>query len=779
MEAVNEVIHEIVSHSDSHHDNCDQQSGLDYLFCELHNLIANIFHNHSDSNLAIQEASNATEINSAVAVHDDTPSESIIAPPAEDSYFFRSYYSTASAENSANNIAENIIDDAPEATQFSINHAKFGFNWNAVTDSNTASNSSHLIQFLVSIPLQLPAVYYQVDSFIQSAIKNYVNTNLSLPLLASPDTAQHYSIEFHYYSTIEWPFNFELFSIWSLLFFVALFSSIYALIYFFFLIEKPRVYSATSVPVDNIIRRILEDENSVFRRAINKYYYFTPYLFNGHAQTAFSAKGGKLLNTPLVEYEREILPVSTADPLLYNGEIALDWCVYPCPKKPYTNLTPTIVILHGLAGGSAEHYIKNQIFWLISRLSVRCVVINQRGCGGQNLSSPQAYCGAYTEDTAQAIAHISQRLPHSRLFALGFSLGANLLTKYCGEMGDNSKLTAAVALGNPFDFLLCSKMLEYTWFRRNFYSKGLCANMIKLFSGHREVFSQDSRIDFKKLLQCKLLREFDTELTAKTFNYYSCDHYYREATSAAYLPLIKVPFLALNARDDPISNEVCLPLEEIKAASSCILLTTAQGGHSMDWFEGFFSRKSYATRITNAFLKQAIDCTAQGEQGLEVFEVAQPPPLIQADSYEHSSEHNSSPNSHRLSNIYNLLNQLSQHNQSLGNANGELYTDEDNNSTRRSDILHASSILHSDENLNESKYQDPNNSHKVNSSLAAAELEREEMLNHHLNSILKTIDDIQNTSNLQESMQEAAVNTSLDKMIAAMNRTKRALLQTS
>src|SRR5690606_28807808 len=150
----------------------------------------------------------------------------------------------------------------------------------------------------------------------------------------------------------------------------------------------------------------------------------------------------------------------------------------------FTDRTPTVLILHGLAGGGSEHYVKNLCFHLSSTRGFRCVVFNARGCGGSKLRNGQLYCGAYTDDLRQVVASLRARLPNAPLLAVGFSLGANILTKFAGEegaLGRAAPFEALVALANPFDFLLSSKFLERNCFMRRVYSANLAANLVALF----------------------------------------------------------------------------------------------------------------------------------------------------------------------------------------------------------------------------------------------------------------------------------------------------------
>jgi uncharacterized protein len=60
--------------------------------------------------------------------------------------------------------------------------------------------------------------------------------------------------------------------------------------------------------------------------------------------------------------------------------------------------------------------------------------------------------------------------------------------------------------------------------------------------------------------------------------------YYRDASSSDSLLAIRIPFLALHARDDPIAVDEALPRNEIAQSPYGVLCTTSLGGH-LSWFE--------------------------------------------------------------------------------------------------------------------------------------------------------------------------------------------------
>ena len=63
-----------------------------------------------------------------------------------------------------------------------------------------------------------------------------------------------------------------------------------------------------------------------------------------------------------------------------------------------------------------------------------------------------------------------------KLFAVGYSLGANVLGKYIGEEGEKCILKAACCINSPLDLLEFTKSIKNTNF--GFFSRFL-ANSIK------------------------------------------------------------------------------------------------------------------------------------------------------------------------------------------------------------------------------------------------------------------------------------------------------------
>ena len=177
-------------------------------------------------------------------------------------------------------------------------------------------------------------------------------------------------------------------------------------------------------------------------------YLTTPYnlpyvLNNGHVETILAAL---LRRKPHLLYDRELLHMPD------GGVVALDTEDLPeAQKLPPT--APVLLLLPGLTGGSEDSYVQHAVVHA-RRAGIRAVVFNSRGTSDSPVTTAQFYSASFTEDLRCVVAHVASTLPPGvPLFAAGWSLGANILTRYLGEEGEQTPLAAAVAMCNPFNLV--------------------------------------------------------------------------------------------------------------------------------------------------------------------------------------------------------------------------------------------------------------------------------------------------------------------------------------
>ncbi|KAH9883021.1 hypothetical protein J1614_000388 [Plenodomus biglobosus] len=323
-----------------------------------------------------------------------------------------------------------------------------------------------------------------------------------------------------------------------------------------------------------------------------------PFLFNGHLQTMYTAVKDP---GPPIYYKRQIF---SSDHSVYPGTFAVDFVVSkeegekatsstPNPDLPErtTNFTPSewssipsndtspmIIALHGLTGGSHEVYLRETIAPLTASGWSACVV-NGRGCALSKITTPQLFNSRATWDVRQTIKYLREIFPNRPFYAVGFSLGANILTNYCSEEGDSCVLRAAVACCNPWNLEMCNTELQKTWLGLEVYARTMGKNLMGLFERHREMILQIEGVDEEKVRASRYIHEFDRNVQCPTWGYPSEGAYYRDSQSVDALLGVRIPFLGINAEDDPISSKAAIPFQEFKHNPYALLCTTNWGGH--------------------------------------------------------------------------------------------------------------------------------------------------------------------------------------------------------
>ncbi|OJJ81936.1 putative hydrolase, alpha/beta fold family [Aspergillus glaucus CBS 516.65] len=355
-----------------------------------------------------------------------------------------------------------------------------------------------------------------------------------------------------------------------------------------------------------------------------------PFLFNGHLQTAYTAI--KYDGVP-VYYKRTMFE---SDSPAFSGQFAMDFVVepYEMPKDdvlidserkytqpsglpvrtsffsedevtalPSDDTKPMLVTLHGLSGGSHEIYLRHVLHPLIADGNWEACVVNSRGCAQTKISTGVLYNARATWDLRQAIKWLRKTYPNRPLFGIGFSLGANILANYLGEEGEACELKAAVLCGSPWNLEVCSLNLKRTWLGMEVYSKTMGSSMKRLFEQHVDAIKKNPRVDIEAVRRITYLHEFDQAIQCPTWGYPTEGAYYRDAATTDSLLAIRIPFLAIQAEDDPIACREGLPFSEIQRTPYGVMMTTSWGGH-LGWYE-LGGERWFVKPVNNFFNKMA------------------------------------------------------------------------------------------------------------------------------------------------------------------------------
>lgn len=215
------------------------------------------------------------------------------------------------------------------------------------------------------------------------------------------------------------------------------------------------------------------------------------------------------------------------------------------------------------------------------KAGIRAIVFNSRATSDSPVTTAQFYSASWTGDMRDVVKHVAAKYPSSRIFAAGWSLGANILTRYLGEEGDKCIVEAAAALCNPFNLTVSDQNFQ-KWFNR-LYDFNLAKSLRRIYKNHHHLFveaaARGDQYDPERALNAKTIRDFDDAITRISFGWDSVDQYYAQSSSSLSVPFVKVPLLVVQSHDDPIAPSHAIPFDDLEANEKCLLVMTPSGGH--------------------------------------------------------------------------------------------------------------------------------------------------------------------------------------------------------
>src|SRR6202040_564560 len=190
-----------------------------------------------------------------------------------------------------------------------------------------------------------------------------------------------------------------------------------------------------------------------------------------------------------------------------------------CHMQENVRERPTIVLLHGLEGSSDSGYMLGvaEKAWVAGFSVVR---LNQRNCGGTERLTRTLYHSGLSGDIRSVVFELIERDHLTEIFAVGFSMGGNLVLKMAGELADSrpSQICGFVAVAPALDLAACADALgepRNLIYQRHFV-KGLKRRMrlkTRLFPG---IFPVDGMRNIRGV------REFDELIKTPSCGFFWC-----------------------------------------------------------------------------------------------------------------------------------------------------------------------------------------------------------------------------------------------------------------
>lgn len=345
--------------------------------------------------------------------------------------------------------------------------------------------------------------------------------------------------------------------------------------------------------------------------------FFTPYLRSGEWSTllAFLWKPKRNL-----KYERIWTEVS-------DGErVAADWVF---PPSGYNPEKPVVLILPGLAPAKhwteTSEFVADAAFHLTTKLDTTVVVFVPRGTMQTKILKNDFDAGASVTDVREVVTLMhkvlttSGSVPHSpQIFGVGFSLGAGMLSNYCGVFGGDERLAGAVCFSGMLDG---NHMLNFEYSLRT-WQVALSIRMKKtLFTGPAVERAQSRGVDVKHVTSkhVRSIVDLYEQYAVPYHGYKDMEDLNAKSTLAGEdkWRKVSIPLLNIAARDDPITHCDSLRAEEFSAGNKNLLfLITNRGGHTafpvgmMPWRHGY------------AFMNEAIEVFIDSVMGRGVSQPA-------------------------------------------------------------------------------------------------------------------------------------------------------------
>jgi predicted alpha/beta-fold hydrolase len=247
-----------------------------------------------------------------------------------------------------------------------------------------------------------------------------------------------------------------------------------------------------------------------------------------------------------------------------------------CRWQADPKLHPTIVLWHGIEGSTASVYMiatADKGF----RAGFNVVRVNLRNCGGTEHLGPTFYHGGLSGDLRAVIDQLIHQDELPIIFAIGYSLGGNLVLKLAAEYGENppNQVLAICAVSPSVNLRASSDLIckRSNWIYHRDFVRRLRHRVRVNHKLYPELY------DLTNIELVRTLRDFDEHFTARMYGFANADDYYQKSSSIHVIDRIRIPTLIIHAQDDPFIPFAPLRNPFLDANPYILLLDPERGGH--------------------------------------------------------------------------------------------------------------------------------------------------------------------------------------------------------
>ena len=296
-----------------------------------------------------------------------------------------------------------------------------------------------------------------------------------------------------------------------------------------------------------------------------------PWLPGGHAQTIWPALYARRFEGAPPHFRRERWETPDGD------FVDVEWLrqAEPPASAELAARQPLLVLFHGLEGGVDSQYV--QAFASVARQRGWAFAMPYfRGCSGELNRAPRAYHSGDYAEIGWMLSRFRAAHP-GPLIAAGVSLGGNALMRWAQEAGESAHQTARAicSICSPLDLAASGRAIG-RGFSRLVYTRMFLRSMVP--KALAKLQQHPGLFDGERLRRARTLYEFDNLFTAPLHGFRDTEDYWARASAKPRLAQIRIPALALNARNDPFVPAHSLP-HQAHVGPCVTLWQPPHGGH--------------------------------------------------------------------------------------------------------------------------------------------------------------------------------------------------------
>lgn len=245
-------------------------------------------------------------------------------------------------------------------------------------------------------------------------------------------------------------------------------------------------------------------------------------------------------------------------------------------RWPVANGAPLVLVLHGLEGSARSTYV-GEVVRRARGLGFAVASLEFRSCSAEPNRRLRSYHSGETSDLAFVVERLVREDAQRPWFAAGWSLGANVLLKWLGEVGANAPRTlrAAAAVSTPFDLEIAARACDAR------YGGAIARHFLKTLvpKAVAKARAFPGVLDERAVRACRTFAAFDDLVTAPVHGFRDARDYWQRSSSKHFVARIEKPVLLVSAQDDPLVPREAWPGEAIASNANLQTEWLPHGGH--------------------------------------------------------------------------------------------------------------------------------------------------------------------------------------------------------